>query len=343
VSNDVVKKGHLMDKVVTIAIPVYKRLDLLPRALKSVHAQDYPHIELVVSDNGMNTPGVVRQIVEEHYPKPFVFRRNPITVPPAVHYTELVGVASGEYFILLCDDDQISSNFASEMIASLEKYPQANIAVSRQDVIDLETSDLITTSAPHLPELIEGTEFVRGWASQKFNFQTLVTVCARTEVLVSRGGFPDFPHGSHSDEGMVVNMAVGSYVAVNYNCTFYWSKHTSNMGLTCSYKDFALENDLFIEYLDTNKHLQAFAREHPETWARTREMVLRYVWGTYIWGWQTIHQRKLSYAEWTKAALFHMPFVPDFYLRVLRIWLANTRVRIVKRLRRMLLRPAAVK
>jgi hypothetical protein len=38
-----------------------------------------------------------------------------------------------------------------------------------------------------------------------------------------------------------------------------------------------------------------------------------------------------------------MPFVPDFYLRVLRIWLANTRVRIVKRLRRMLLRPVIVK
>jgi hypothetical protein len=111
------------------------------------------------------------------------------------------------------------------------------------------------------------------------------------------------------------------------------------MGLTCSYKDFALENDLFIAYLDSNRHLQEFAREHPEEWASTRATVVRYVWGTYIWGWQKIHQRKLSYLEWTKAALFHMPFVPDFYLRVLRIWLAGTRYRILKRLRRILKLP----
>jgi hypothetical protein len=142
---------------------------------------------------------------------------------------------------------------------------------------------------------------------------------------------------------MVVNMALGSYVALNYNCTFYWGKHTSNMGLAFSYRDFALQNELFIEYLDTNCSIQAFAREYPETWARTRETVLRYVWQTYIWGWRTIHQNRLTYWEWTRAALFHMPFIPDFYLRVLQIWLAETFVRILKRLRRLLLRPAATK
>jgi glycosyltransferase involved in cell wall biosynthesis len=341
-SNSEAKKGHLMEKVVTIAIPVYKRLDFLPRALASVSAQDYPHIELIVSDNGMNEPGLVEQIVAEHYRRPFVFRRNPITVPPAVHYTELVGVASGEYFILLCDDDQISSNFASEMVASLEKYPRANLAVSQQKVIDLETNDLITSSVADLPELIEGSEFVRGWASRRYNYQTLVTVCVRTEVLCMRGGFPNFPNALHSDEGMVVNMAIGGYVVVNQNCTFYWNKHASSMGLTCSYKDFALENRLFIRYLDSNPHIQTFARAHPQIWAMTRKTVLHYIWGTYIWGWQTIHRHRLSYWEWTKAALLYMPLVPALYLRVLRIWLVITRLEILKHCRRILLRPATM-
>jgi hypothetical protein len=138
---------------------------------------------------------------------------------------------------------------------------------------------------------------------------------------------------------MVVNMALGSYVAVNQHCTFYWNKHSANMGLNCTHKDFALENNLFIRYLDSNAHIQAFARAHPHIWKMTRRTVLHYIWGTYIWGWQTIHRRRLSHWEWTKAALFYMPLVPEFYLRVLRIWLAATRLEMLKRCRRALLRP----
>ena len=53
-----------MTKLATIGIPVYKRLNTLSNALQSVAAQDYPHIELIVSDNGTNGTKV-RDIVEQ--------------------------------------------------------------------------------------------------------------------------------------------------------------------------------------------------------------------------------------------------------------------------------------
>ena len=43
-----------MAPLVTIALPVYRRLDYLPQALESVRAQDYPNVELLLSDNGPN-------------------------------------------------------------------------------------------------------------------------------------------------------------------------------------------------------------------------------------------------------------------------------------------------
>lgn len=43
-----------MSKLVTIGIPIYRRLEYLPQVLKIVEEQDYPSIELLVSDNGMN-------------------------------------------------------------------------------------------------------------------------------------------------------------------------------------------------------------------------------------------------------------------------------------------------
>ena len=63
-------------KLVTIALPIYKRLEYLPHVLGIVAAQDYPDIELLVSDNGMNGTRV-REIVEASYPRPYRFRQNP--------------------------------------------------------------------------------------------------------------------------------------------------------------------------------------------------------------------------------------------------------------------------
>ena len=53
-------------KLVTIGLPMWKRLEFLPHILKIIEAQDYPSIELLVSDNGQN--GVkIREIVSACY------------------------------------------------------------------------------------------------------------------------------------------------------------------------------------------------------------------------------------------------------------------------------------
>ena len=50
-------------KLVSIGVPIYKRLEYLPSILKMVYAQDYPSIELIISDNGQNGTKV-REIIE---------------------------------------------------------------------------------------------------------------------------------------------------------------------------------------------------------------------------------------------------------------------------------------
>src|SRR5580692_8225700 len=106
-------------KLVTVAIPVYKRFDFLPKAIQCVASQDYPHIELIVSDNGQNGARVP-DIVRQHYPGPFRFRQNPATVSIATHFNQLLQEATGEYYVVLCDDDEISANYVSELVGVLE-------------------------------------------------------------------------------------------------------------------------------------------------------------------------------------------------------------------------------
>ena len=114
-------------KLVTIGIPVYERLQYLPRVLDVVTSQDYPSIELIVSDNGMNG-GAVQEILKRHYPTAR-FRQNAETVDIITHFNQIVHQASGDYYVPLQDDDEISSNYVSELVKLLERYPQASFAM----------------------------------------------------------------------------------------------------------------------------------------------------------------------------------------------------------------------
>jgi len=125
-----------MNKLVTVGIPIYKRLEYLPSVLKIVGSQDYPHIELIVSDNGMNGPAV-SEILDRNYSRPSRFRQNPSTVGMSIHFNQIIREASGEYFVLLADDDEISSNYISELVNLLERYPQASLAMAFQEIDEL--------------------------------------------------------------------------------------------------------------------------------------------------------------------------------------------------------------
>lgn len=92
---------------VTVGIPIYKRLSFLPNVLKSVSQQDYSNLELIVSDNGMNG-GQVSAIVKEYYPRSFKIRQNATVETMSTHFNQIINAASGKYFMLLCDDDEIS-------------------------------------------------------------------------------------------------------------------------------------------------------------------------------------------------------------------------------------------
>ena len=86
--------------LVTIIIPIYKRLNYLPGVIRAVAAQDYPHIDLIVSDNG----GISEQakpIIDAHYPKPYRLRKTAKTLPVSAHFNDALTDAKGELVMWL--------------------------------------------------------------------------------------------------------------------------------------------------------------------------------------------------------------------------------------------------
>lgn len=301
-------------KLVTIGLPMYKRLGYLPNILRILSAQDYPEIELIVSDNGMNGD-VVRGIVAEHYKRPCRFRQNEATVGISEHFNQIILEATGEYFMMLCDDDEISSNYVSQLVTRLERHPEASIAYARQENID-ESGVVVGKSSEALPETLSGPEFIKAmWGSHEFGFHMVATFIARTDAIRRSGGYPDFPRGCHIENVLVTKLCLNSHVVFSPECVFRWRVDQNSLGWAVSVHDFAAATRGFLRFLDEDSVIHGFVSALPEQGKDIKHCLSTMAWKAYFWRWMEIYKNTLSPLEWIRAA-FVMPFIPAYYRQV---------------------------
>jgi glycosyltransferase involved in cell wall biosynthesis len=303
-----------MSKLVTIGIPLYKRFEYLPRVLEIVASQDYPNIDLLVSDNGMNG-SVVREMVDKLYPKPYRFRQNPSTVGISEHFSQLVREARGEYFVPLADDDEISSNYVSDLAALLDKYPQASVAFGIQESFD-HLNHVIGRSKDTVPQLISGPDFVRAmWGTYEFDFHSLSTYLARTKRLVEVGCYPSFWVAQFDEDAMIVNASIDNFVAFSTRSTYRKRSHESNDQSCLAIRDVGIVTRQFLTHVDTDPILVDFAAKHPAEWAEARQYLIDGAWRTYYYRWTDMYKSRMPTFKWVIAA-FALPFIPSYYKAV---------------------------
>ena len=104
------------EPLITVAIPTFNRINLLKRALASVLAQSYKNIEIIVSDNA-STDGTNEYLktIKDGRIKILINEQN---LGMVTNWDCCLECASGEYFILMSDDDALSDPDAVEKLAS---------------------------------------------------------------------------------------------------------------------------------------------------------------------------------------------------------------------------------
>lgn len=174
--------------LVTIGIPTYKRPELLKRALACVASQDYANLEVLVADNC--TPGhVVQDVVDTFKSKieRLTFIKRQENIGPFKNFINLIGDANGEYFMWLADDDEISSNYVSELVSLLEQNPDASSATGNWVLmLDEEKRKLMPTSRfPQKSAFVRALRFV--WKSDDAFFYGLHRTAA-----IRKASFPGY-------------------------------------------------------------------------------------------------------------------------------------------------------
>ncbi len=294
-----------MSKLVTIGVPIYKRLNYLPNVLSVIAAQDYPDIDLLISDNGLNG-ALVPEIADKHYSKPYRFRQNPATVSGSEHYNQLIDNATGEYVIILADDDEISPNFVSELVALMEKHPEAAVALGREETID-EAGHLIRRSKDSVPETLSALDFIRAnFGTHEYGFEAFCTFVAKTETLRECGGFPDIWAATSDEDLLIAKLSLGGLITFSTRCTFRKRFYEASGGYAIELKDLARGIREFVSCLDSDARLRKYAESHPREWLEAREVLVRNVWQTYLVRWAEMYRKRMSVPRWLVAG-FAMP------------------------------------
>lgn len=313
---------------VTIGIPAYNSLENLGGAIASAAAQDHPNLEILVSDNG-GLGERLDVLVARATDREVRVRRNETTVPMPEHFNQLLEAASGEYFVLLSDDDELSPDYASRLCRVLEERPDVGVALSRLEVMDEEGE---VRSRPNVdtppPRFMDTPDFVRMWCENSYGFVCFVTNMVRTEEARRVGGYPRFTRGNWIDNGLVVKLSVGRRVAFVPEAEFRYRVYEESSGLSVSYEELTEAAEQFIGFLESHPVLVDYGERAPETWDRMRGLLTEMAWKTCFNRWKGMYRERLPTGKWLRSA-FAMPFIPGYYGSVLRLlapsWLSRLR------------------
>lgn len=130
--------------MVSVVIPTYNRPLLFKEALDSVLAQDYPNIDIFITDNSPNdlTENLMESYLEkypnikyEHHPD-FSEERNWIR---AKEYDN----PEAEYVNWLMDDDLFMTNKISVMVGEFLRNPDVTLVTSNRTLINLEGKTIL--------------------------------------------------------------------------------------------------------------------------------------------------------------------------------------------------------
>ncbi len=168
----------------TIAIPTYNRVDLLPKALNSALAQTSREIEILVSDNG-SKDGTPEYLATVQDPRLRKLRRE-TTVPRAQHGTLIFQQVRTEFILCLSDDDYIEPEFAEQVLKLFDKHPQLSFVYTGC----IEHYDDVELPALTGPEIEDSQRFIAAHYANRRQVSWCACV-TRVADLIRLGPQPD--------------------------------------------------------------------------------------------------------------------------------------------------------
>lgn len=228
--------GEVNDTIaglVSIAIPAYKKT-FLGEAIESALGQNYHNIELIIVND--NSPYDIDSIVAQYNDSRIRYYKNAENLGAksiVLNWNRCLSYARGEFFVLLCDDDILMSNFVTELLKLARKYERCNVFHARKINKFINGEEKLS---PLWPEYESYHDFINNHFSKK-RFHTISEFLYRTQKI-KKEGFLVFPMGFYSDNASILNWVkegiVSSETAL---CVFRFSDEHISSNANRAYND----------------------------------------------------------------------------------------------------------
>ncbi len=172
--------------LVSICIAAYNAATFIADTLKSALAQDYPHLEIVVSDDGSTDR--TREIVQTYEPNGIRFLRQEKTLGIHGNYNAAFRASTGKYVCNLDHDDLLEPDYVSTMVQAMESNSQISFAHSACRLIDAEGNFLGYERSIHGSFIRSGLD---EWPRYVFGPRAVNRVMIRRSAFEAVGGYDE--------------------------------------------------------------------------------------------------------------------------------------------------------
>lgn len=273
---------------VTLIISTHDRWQFLDEAIAGARAQTYPHMDIVLSDDGSQAPEMLAQL-ERHEREGLRVLRHPRRGFSAANNATVRAVDT-EYVMVHGDDDLIEPSYIAEAVAVAESDPEIGIVYCRADYIG-------TRQGPWpLPDFDIRTILIEN--------QIFTTSLFRREDWLAVGGFDESMTEGREDHDFILKiLRLGRKVHRLPDTLFHYRQH-DQQSLNAV----------------TGRSMESLARAHATIFRNNYELYLEYAedfWLHYFLRLEEARDIRLRYRH-LEAARKRYPRAYDLLRRLRR-------------------------
>lgn len=211
-------------ELVTVIIPTIGRPEFIVDTLRSVLAQSYTQLQILISDNAPVAPTAPLLAAAGIDDARIEIVQRTQRLDFSAHMNACIAQSRGTYLMIVSDDDQITPDYVAEMVDMMSADPQIKVCLGRQVQISENDCGVLSAVGRRKPQqILEGVEFLCGTLTRTLDtgLMTYISMFVRRGDIVKVGGFKSYPDGSHADNYIVFSLALSGRVALASSQMFY--------------------------------------------------------------------------------------------------------------------------
>ena len=252
--------------LISIIITSFNREKWIEKAIQSALNQDYPNLEIIISDNNStdNSAAVINKFTNDKRVKYFVNDSNVGMIPNFKLATEQR--ANGDYVTYISSDDYLCNNkFISNAVRLINKYPNIVLVIAKNSTLHLNADHPVENASDYMfhHEFMYGKDvfelfpkwFSPGWGGALMNRDKLIS----SNVFESKAQSLDY-------EANLKLMLQGNLAFIK-EPTYVFRRHSAQASGYMTYEayitnlDFIDNTYYFAKKMDTGLELEGWRQK----------------------------------------------------------------------------------